>query len=120
MNAIRVNDRMTGNVSSHSNHIVGWTSDEVPQPIYCTGHGVSGHQTGGSNKTFVEGKLASRINDNGSTNCPCDGQGYNITSGSSKVFIEGRQAARKHDRINIHGHGAGSFVSSSAKVFIGG
>ena len=120
MNAIRISDRMSGNVSSHNSHVVGWTSGEVPQPIYCTGHGVNGQQTTGSNKTLIEGKLAARKDDNGSTNCPCDGQGYNIASGSSKVFIEGKQAARTNDKINIHNHGSGSFITSSAKVFIGG
>lgn len=120
MNVIRVGDKISGSVSSHSNHVVGWTSDEVPQPIYCNGHGVHGQQTTGSHKTFIEGKLAARKDDNGSTNCPCDGRGYNIVTGSSKVFIEGKQAARSNDKINIHNHGVGSFVSSSAKVFAGG
>ena len=119
MKAVRIGDAMQGGVSSHNRHIVGWTSEKIPSPIYCSGHSVAGRQTTGAQKTYIEGMKAARLGDTGTTNCPCDGRGYTVESGSSKVFIEGKPAARNIDRLDIHGAGNGSFVSSSQKVFIG-
>lgn len=119
MKAVRVGDTMQGRVSSHNRHIVGWTNEKTPSPIYCNGHSVAGRQTTGANKTYIEGKKAARLGDTGTTNCPCDGRGYTVSSGSRKVFIEGKAAARMTDNLNIHSTGNGSFNSSSRKVFIG-
>lgn len=119
MRAVRVGDTVQGKVSSHNRHIIGWTNDETPSPIYCSGHSVTGRQTTGASKTYIEGKKAARLGDSGTTNCPCDGRGYTVESGSGKVFIEGKAAARTKDRVDIHGAGKGSFNSSSRKVFVG-
>lgn len=119
MKAVRVGDTMQGRVGSHNGHIIGWTNEETPSPIYCNGHSVTGRQTIGAQKTYIEGMKAARMGDTGTTNCPCDGRGYTISNGSSKVFIEGKAAARNIDNLNIHGTGNGSFSSSSRKVFIG-
>lgn len=119
MKAIRVGDSMRGNVGSHNQHIIGWTQGKVPSPIYCSGHAVSGLQTTGAQKTYIEGKRAARQGDTGTSDCPCDGRGYTISEGSKKVFIEGKPAARNIDATNIHGAGTGTFRTSSQKVFIG-
>ena len=120
MKAVRIRDSISGSVSHHAGHVIGMTSGKNPQPIYCSGHSVTGRQQDGANKTYIEGQLAARLNDTGTTNCPCDGRDYNIASASRKVFIEGKAAARKNDKVNIHGAGSGTFTSSSSKVFIGG
>lgn len=112
-------DRIAGRVNSHNRHIVGWTDGDDPSPIFCSGHSVTGQQTVAASKTYIEGKLAVRKGDTGTTNCPCDGRGYTVTGGSSKVFIEGIPAARNTDRVDIHGAGSGNFTTSSQKVYIG-
>jgi uncharacterized Zn-binding protein involved in type VI secretion len=118
--ACRVTDRQIGSVSHHAGHIIGWTGGEDPQPIYCSGHsGVSGTQTTGAGKVYIQGLRAARKGDGGTTSCPCDGGGYTITSGSGKVFIQGQSAARIGDSTNLHGHGAGSMITGAGKVFIG-
>lgn len=111
---------MNGSVRHHAGHIIGWTGGENPQPIYCSGHSVSGSQNEGSNKVIINGRRAARKGDSGGSNCACDGQGYTISGGSGKVMIEGRPAARRGDATNIHGHGSGSMTSGSNNVIIGG
>lgn len=119
MRAARVSDRVTGHVGHHAGHIIGWTGGEHPQPIYCSGHSVAGKQVTGAQKTYVDGLRAARVGDTGTTDCACDGQGYNNSSGSQKVFIEGRAAVRTGDTVNIHGHGEGKVTTGSTKVFVG-
>lgn len=120
MRAARIGDKIQGSVSHHAGHIIGWTGGENPQPIYCSGHAVTGTQVTGAGKTFIDGSGAARLNDNGTTTCPCDGQGYQNSTGSSKVFIEGRPAVRMGDQVNIHNQGSGKIITGSSKVFIGG
>lgn len=116
-NAARVTDQIRGSVEHHAHHIIGYDSDD--DPIYCSGHSVVGTQTNGASKTFIDGYPAARLNDEGQTNCACDGRGYNTSSASGKVFIEGKAAVRSGDHVNIHGHGDGVVTTGSRKVFIG-
>ena len=119
MKAVRIGDTIAGRVNSHNQHNVGWTEGDKPSPIFCNGHSVTGQQTVAASKTYIEGRLAVRQGDTGTTNCPCDGRGYTVTGGSSKVFIEGKPAARNIDSVDIHGAGTGKFTTSSQKVYIG-
>ena len=126
--AARVTDAITGSVVHHAGHIIGYRTvcsgsgdDEVcwQEPIYCSGHSVTGRQVTGASKVFVDGPRAARVQDSGTTTCPCDGQGYTNVSGSSKVFIENKAAVRIGDTVNIHGQGQGVLVTGSGKVFMG-
>ncbi|WP_422661739.1 PAAR domain-containing protein (plasmid) [Paenibacillus sp. EC2-1] len=120
--AARVQDSMGGSVGHHAGHIIGYDYDSEGHayPIYCSGHSVSGTETSGSSKVFVNGLPAARRGDGGTSDCPCDGAGYTIVGGSSKVFIQGSAAARVGDQVDIHGQGSGNMTSGSSKVIIGG
>jgi uncharacterized Zn-binding protein involved in type VI secretion len=115
--ACRVGDSMQGSVGHHAGHIIGWTGGEHPQPIYCSGHSVTGKQTTGQSKVLIQGKPVATVGNTGTSTYPCDGQGYTNSSGSSKVFIQGRPAVRIGDKVNIHGQGTGTMTTGSDKVF---
>lgn len=107
---------MTGHVAHHAGHVIGYTSKG--DPIYCSGHTVTGVQTTGSSKVIVQGFEAARLTDHGTTTCPCCGQGYTNATASSKVIIEGLGAVRVGDGCDIHGVGSGNMVTGRSKVII--
>lgn len=112
--ACTITDTMAGSVAHHNGHIIGYTGDG--DPIYCSGHGVTGVQTSGSSKVIIQGLGAARLGDGGTTTCPCCGQDYTNVVASSKVIIEGRGAVRLGDGVDIHGAGSGVMVSGHSKV----
>jgi uncharacterized Zn-binding protein involved in type VI secretion len=125
--AARVTDRMAGSVGHHNRHITGYRQVEDgededgntkyrQEPIYCSGHSVTGKQTKGHSKVMIQGQAAATVGDSGTSTCPCDGAGYTNVSGSSKVIIQGKPAVRLGDKVNIHGQGTGSMTSGSSKV----
>lgn len=141
--AVTVSAKMQGSVNHHNNHIIGYKqvldhynqvqngtdSDGKPKytqvpvyrndPIYCSGHSVTGMQTSGQSKVLIGGKPAAVVGDGGTSNCSCDGKGYTNVQGSSKVFINGKPAVRLGDKVNIHGQGTGVMTSGSSKVNFG-
>lgn len=106
---------MSGKVEHHANHIIGYTGGQNPQPIYCSGHSVTGAQSSGVSKFKVGGKPAAVETNKGTTDCACDGQGYTVDSGSSKFKVGGKPIARVGDSVDIHGHGTGKMTSGLNK-----
>jgi uncharacterized Zn-binding protein involved in type VI secretion len=105
---------MQGSVGHHSGHALGY--DEEDNPIYCTGHAVSGQQIVGQSKVRIEGSAIAVVGGFGSSDCACDGQGYVNQGGSSKVRISGVPIIRVGDLVDIHGQGSGTMITGSSKV----
>lgn len=114
---VTVGDSMQGTVGHHAGHVLYYEqTDSGPVPVYCSGHAVSGQQTTGQQKVRVNGKAVAVVGEQGTTNCPCDGQGYRNTTGSSKVRVNGKPLVRLQDQVDIHGQGIGQMTTGSPKV----
>jgi uncharacterized Zn-binding protein involved in type VI secretion len=119
-----VGSLISGNVDHHNNHILYYnTIDDGEglshqEPVYCTGHSITGNQVSGLSKFLVGGKAIAVIGKTGSSNCACDGQGFTNTEGSSKFLMNGLPVCRLGDAVNIHGHGTGHITTGIAKFLI--
>jgi len=106
-----------GHVPHHAGHIIGWTGGENPQPIYCSGHDVSGQITSAGQSRFrIEGKSAVIDGATGPSNDPCDGSSFRVSGGLSFMRIGGTPMAASGDDIDLN-PGSGTITNPGQNKF---
>ena len=109
---------MIGNVPHHSGHIIGWTGEEYPQPIYCNGHSVSGTaDTAGESSMFIQGINVLVEGASGPSNDECDNSRFYCTNGSKFMFINGKPIILTDDSIDLY-PGEGKMINANQSKFI--
>ena len=88
--------------------------------LKCCPHSRSGTNSQVSGNVFVNGLGAHRLNDTGPTNCPHGGT-FSSTSASGTVFANGMGITRVGDATSCMSCGqAGTHVTGSPNVIVGG
>lgn len=108
---------MRGTVPHHAGHIIGWTGGQSPQPIYCSGHSVSGEiDSPRQDKLFIQNKAAAVIGSSGPSDDPCDGSSFYTIEASSSVFIQGKPLVLEGHRVTLN-PGDGIIISANQNKF---
>jgi uncharacterized Zn-binding protein involved in type VI secretion len=119
-----VGSLISGSVDHHNNHILYYNTiddgdgQSHQEPVYCTGHSITGNQVSGVSKFLVNGQPIAVVGKTGISNCACDGQGFTNSQGSSKFFMGGLAVCRLGDAVDIHSHGIGHITTGIPKFLI--
>ena len=111
--------RMNGSVPHHAKHIIGYTSGEDPEPIYCDGHTVTGTTTNaGQSKLTIQSKAMFVQSGSGPSTDPCDGSDFKPSSYSSSLFVQGLAAVRVGDNVVLNPGNGTMVTANQSKMFI--
>lgn len=110
-----VGSKMNGSVPHHAGHIIGYDSDG--NPIYCSGHSVSGSASSAKqSKLYIQGKLALVNGASGGSTDPCDGSKFIVNASGSNIYIQGKQAVLKGNSVSLN-PGSGKMTSANQSKF---